>query len=196
MRIFIDFKSPASYLAMQPTLALLSKHQLHVKWLPLQAVMEKPVGLTEQATKGKMHRHVRALARQQTHLFYAELQGTPMLFPAEPRPTDAALAALHYVTDGADPVRFIQAAFAAYWCQQLDLNDGPVVVNLLQQQGYDTAKFDVAMHLEAAFAEQQEAQAAGVIDAPAYVLGQQVFIGREHLPWIEAIVSGAEPSEG
>lgn len=196
MRIFIDFKSAASYLAMQPTLALLHKYQLDAKWLPLQAVMHKSGQLSKQATQGEIHRYVRARARQQTHLLYAELQGTSMLFPAEPKPTDVALAALHYVAASADPVRFIQAAFAAYWQQQLDLNDAQVVTNLLQQQGYDTVNLDSAMHLKATLAEQEVARAAGVVDVPAYVLNQQVFIGREHLPWIEAIISGAETNEG
>jgi hypothetical protein len=31
---------------------------------------------------------------------------------------------------------------------------------------------------------------AGLVEAPAYVLGEEIFIGRAHLPMIEWLITG------
>jgi 2-hydroxychromene-2-carboxylate isomerase len=34
----------------------------------------------------------------------------------------------------------------------------------------------------------EQAQAQGVFEVPAFVIEEQVFIGREHMPWLKEIV--------
>ena len=189
LTIYIDFKSPAAYLAMKPTLALIEKHALDVDWRPFKTVQQSvpPEEPTDQ--KPEIHRRVRALARRNTHLTYADVQGVPMNFQDPPGVTDLALAALTDVAGS--PVDFIQAAFKAYWVDGADLNDPQVVAALLTDSGHDAHLLD-GIELETVLAEAQaRAHEDGVVDAPGYVIGDQVFIGREHLPWVISLIRGA-----
>lgn len=189
LNIYLDFKSPGAYLAMRPTLALLERlnQSANTKWLPYNTMQQRIPPKREDENKGERHRRVRALARQNTHLLYADIQGVPMSFSEIPGNTDLALAALLFVQE--DPLRFIHAAFAAYWAQQRDLNNAQVVAELLQAQGYEADKFDAERALQNLKEHQSQTEEQGVVDAPAYVLHEQMFIGREHLPWVEELLT-------
>lgn len=188
LRIYIDFKSPAAFLAMKPTLALQEKLGLTLEFLPFRTSQWAIPDEKNEETRGEAHRRVRALARRDTHLKYAALQDTPMTFRDEPGETDAALAALLLVQSA--PEKFISSAFAAYWTGQADLNDASVVRSLLDGRGYDASAFDVEKHLAELATVQQEAEEIGIIDTPAYVIDGQIFVGREHLPWLETLLIG------
>lgn len=181
MRIYIDFKSPAALLAMEPTLALSEKLGLRFEYLPFRTSQfpipeEKP-----EETRGETHRRVRAIARRNTYQKYAAIQGTDLKFPNEPGETDLALAALLYVQPSPD--KFIKAAFSAYWSEGQDLNDRDLVHRLLSAEGFGADKY--LGELEQIY---QEAEEIGIIDAPTYVVDGQIFLGREHLPWIETLL--------
>ncbi|MBT4637243.1 MAG: hypothetical protein HOC09_00335 [Deltaproteobacteria bacterium] len=186
MKIYIDFKSPLFYLAYKPTLALIEKHGIVPEWIPFRSIQEPmPPRLTEE-TKTETHFRIRAEARQNNHLMYAEYQKLPMTFPSEPGETDLALAALLHLQD--DPGDFIQAALEAYWVKNADLNSFEVVSGILSGIGIDPSQCDFSSYLTQLEAIQKDAWDGGVVEAPAYVIGGQVFIGREHLPWIESLI--------
>ncbi|MDP6377112.1 MAG: DsbA family protein [Pseudomonadales bacterium] len=186
MRFYLDFKSPAAYLAMRPTLALVHKHGLDVRWLPYLSSQQRVLEPMAQETRGETHRRVRALARRDVHLMYADIQGLEMIFPEHLAQTDLALCALLALKES--PVDFILAAFRSYWVDHADLNDADVVRELLATSGQDPPTLDVRNYAESLARNQLDAQERGVVDVPAYVIGEQVFIGREHLPWIEQMV--------
>jgi 2-hydroxychromene-2-carboxylate isomerase len=187
---FIDFKSPAAYLSWQPTLALTKAHNVNLTILPYDT-RQKDVPLQQtNESKGETHIRIREIARRDTHLMYAHLQNIPMTFPPFMGATKVALAALLYVKD--NPQAFINAAFSAYWCDHQDLNQIETVVTLLAEQGYDAERFAPGIWLAKLDEHQMDAETKGVIDTPCYIAGEQLFIGREHLPWIEKILSAAE----
>lgn len=183
--VYIDFKSPAAYLAIRPTLALAEKHNLAIHWHPFRAEVKPVPEKTADENKGTVHRRVRALARQKTHQLYANLLGLPMHFPSVPGCTDLALAVLARLPPPATD--YILAGFRAYWTQQADLNSTDVVSGLCQASGLCAPDFNAAL---ASFPEiQAQAESAGIIDTPAYLVADQLFVGREHLPWIEKLIS-------
>jgi 2-hydroxychromene-2-carboxylate isomerase len=188
--LYIDFGSPGAYLAFKPTLALITDFKLDVRWLPY-ATKQTPIpAVTADENRGETHRRVRATARQQTHLKYAHLQNTPMHFADEPGNTRLAMAALLYVQERSTQARvedFVTGAYHAYWADQLDLDDTTVITNLLEQSGYDATEFN-GSYLEKLDEHQLTSEDRGVIDTPAYVIEEQVFIGREHLPWLREIL--------
>lgn len=188
LRIYIDFKSPAACLAMAPTFVLAQKLGLTFEYLPFRTRQSAIPAPKSEETKGETHRRVRALAQREMHLKYAVLQGTEMKFRDEPGETDMALAALLYAQSL--PEKFMQAAFAAYWAGPQNLNDTAVVKALLDGAGHDASSFDARKYLAELDAVGQEAEALGVIDTPAYVIDGQIFIGREHLPWLETLLTG------
>ncbi|NOX52089.1 MAG: hypothetical protein GXP16_16370 [Gammaproteobacteria bacterium] len=181
LEVYIDFKSPGAYLAMQPTLDLATNLNVSLHWLPFQtkqrALVEK--GATE--SKGKTHARIRETARRNTHLHYAQVQGLEMDFSNHPRETTAALAAL--ATPLAQPLKFIRAAFQGYWREQLDLNCSATVDQLLQATGNPANTSNARMQKIPSTPPQHK-----VIDTPAYIVAGQLFIGREHLPWITQLL--------
>jgi 2-hydroxychromene-2-carboxylate isomerase len=185
--IYIDFKSPAAYLALAPTRALLKRTGVQATWHPFNTRLSTIPEQKADENKGEKHRRVRALARREVHLLYAEVQNLPMVFQDEPFQAELALAVLQSLDKGVDT--FIDAAFKAYWQDLKDLNDPKVVAALLQDLELNVPLPDtqsVSQILdEAALAAQDQS----VIEVPGYVVAGQVFIGREHLPWIEELLS-------
>jgi 2-hydroxychromene-2-carboxylate isomerase len=90
-----------------------------------------------------------------------------------------------------NPVDYIQAAFLAYWKDGLDLNDAEVVKSILNSCGINATDFHFDDDTKQALAEQQtQAEDLGVFDTPMYILGEDRFLGREQLPWMQALLTG------
>ena len=189
LTVFIDFNSPASYLAIQPTLRFVQRIGVNVKWKPYRTELQKVPVKLDVETQGQSHRRVRAIARQRIHQHYANLQGIELKFPSSQGKTDIALGVLAQWKD--DPQFFIRAAFEAYWQDHADLNDKDTVEKIISRCG-NVNGIDVSEALSSLEASQIEAEQIGVIDAPAYCIQDQLFIGREHLPWINEIVKGTQ----
>jgi 2-hydroxychromene-2-carboxylate isomerase len=187
LRIYIDFKSGPAYLAMKPTLALLERHGVRAEWLPFDTRQAPIPPARAGESRGETHIRVRQEQRRRTCLKYAAIQGIPMVYPAEPGHTRCALAALLHVSG--DPLPFIAAAYAAYWRDGLDLDNAGVVSRLLSEWGCDTASFDPADYNGLLECKQIEAEELGVFDTPMYVLGGELFLGREQLPLIETLLA-------
>ncbi len=188
MRIYIDFKSPTAYLAMQPTLKLLDAlPECNARWLPYDTRQRPVPAAKPNEDRSESHFRVRAEARQATHLYYADVQGVPMSFAADPGETKLALAALLHCQPL--PLPFIAAAFQAYWQDHANLNDPATVGALLEKSQSDPGAFNADAMLEELEVVRTEAEELGVIDTPAYIVDGQLFIGREHLPWIKELLT-------
>lgn len=187
LTVYIDFKSPASCLAFEPTLALAQEAGVSIEWLPFSG---RPFAVPEEQpeeTVGERHRRVRAVAQRETFLHYAAVQGREMRFAQSPAGSQAALTAMAGLDD--DPVPFIRAAFAAYWTEQADLDDAAVVAALLssvQQAVPDPNSARAELLSIRAAAEEY-----GIFESPSYVIADQLFVGREHLPWIRSLIKAA-----
>ncbi|GAA0484703.1 hypothetical protein GCM10009096_29170 [Parasphingorhabdus litoris] len=186
--LYIDFKSAASYLALEPTLELAQESEITIDWRPFSVrPFSVPVEQDEE-TVGERHRRVRAAAQRDVHLHYAAVQGRNMHFADTPAGSDAALAALA-VIEG-DPVPFIRAAFAAYWSKQADLADEAVVEILLRSVGIDRPDWQKAKAEMASI--RSKAEESGIFEAPSYLIADQLFLGREHLPWIRSLIAAEQ----
>ena len=185
MHLYIDFKCPAAYLALKPTLALCEELGVPISWHGIRSYQRPLMQEKPNEEVGERHRRVRALARQKTHLLYAQVQDLPMQFRNPPTNSDMALAALSLLNDsGSDPLPFITAAFNAYWTGDADLNDAGVVASLPGAPTLETDD-DARTHFEAGL---EQAEANGIFTSPTYVVNEQIFVGREHLPWIRKLL--------
>ncbi|VWX61321.1 DsbA family protein [Sphingorhabdus sp. 109] len=187
LTVFIDFKSPASYLAFEPTLGLARETGVPVDWRPFAA---RPFLIPDKKadeTVGERHRRVRAIARRDTHLHYAAVQGRNMHFATDPAGSDTALAALAGLEG--DPVPFIRAAYDAYWTDQANLDDEAEVAGLLSD--VNLALPDMQSARETLDSIRAAAEESGIFESPSYVIADQLFVGREHLPWIGSLIKAA-----
>lgn len=184
LSVYLDFKSPGAYLAMKPTLALAQRRSLEVNWKPFRVVERDVPKLGKEETVGESHRRVRAESQRHLAIKYAAHQGIELKFPETPGVSDLALGVLSAIKG--DRLAYIQAAFEAYWQSHSDLDDPAVVQSILDKSGASLASNleDARGLLETA---QEQAEEAGIVGAPAYVIAEQIFVGREHLPWIEEL---------
>lgn len=188
LEVYLDFKCAGSLLALNPTLAMAGRTGAEVAWRPFSTAERDVPGEGADAATVESHRAVREASRRAIHRKYAELLGVDLAFPESEGRTDLALGALTEIRGDALP--FIRAAFAAYWQDQRDLDDPMVVAKILALSGVDHSG-DLG-ETRARFATAQaDAEAQGIVDAPAYVIGGQIFIGRQHLPWIDELASQA-----
>ena len=186
LTVYLDFKSPAAYLAMTPTLALADRLGLATTWKPFRTVERDVPKLGKEETVGESHRRVRAASQRALAIKYAKQQGIDLTFPEKLGASDLALGVL--TTIEGDPLPFIQGAFDAYWRDHADLDDLQIVQDLVHKTGTQmSAKLSRSRDL--LDAAQDQAEEAGIVGAPAYVIAEQIFVGREHLPWIEEIAS-------
>ena len=81
--LYIDFKSAASYLAMDATLKLINTHDIEVIWKPYQIRVQAIADEKDNETTTESHLRVRETQRQKTHLKYAGIQDKPMVFQKE-----------------------------------------------------------------------------------------------------------------
>jgi len=108
-----------------------------------------------------------------------------MHFRSKPGNSDLALNVLANLS--VDPTSFISRAYDAYWIEGKDLNDAAVVEQLVTDAGL---RFSIdLLHSKAIDNCIEQAQAQGVFEVPTFVIQQQLFIGREHMPWLKEIVS-------
>jgi 2-hydroxychromene-2-carboxylate isomerase len=188
LTVTVDFKSPASCLALEPTLELARETGVQIEWLPFSV---RPFSIAEEQpneTVGERHRRVRALSQRDTWLHYAAVQGREMHFSKTPASSEAALAALATI-DG-DPVPFIRAAFAAYWTEQANLDDETVVEALLSS--VQTEVPDPQSARAKLLSLRVQAEERGIFESPSYLIADQLFVGREHLPWIRSLIEAAK----
>lgn len=189
LTVYIDFKSPEAYLALAPTLALANRLSLNIDWKPFRTIERDVPKLGKEETVGESHRRVRAESQRRLAIKYAAHQGIELIYPPTPGSTDLALGVLARL-DG-DRLPFIRAAYEAYWQDHADLNDDATVQALIEQSGVDHrgALSEARQLFES---EQEQAEEIGIVGAPAYVIADQIFVGREHLPWIEELAQTLE----
>jgi 2-hydroxychromene-2-carboxylate isomerase len=206
LTVCIDFKSPFAYLAMQPTYALedeLREEQkdelkdqqkdepgISIDWQPLiVAPMTEPTGVPEGADRGARHRHLRRQYVARDVLRYAEVRGLRLgnIF----RAPDSSIAAMGLLFCKKQPRdvqrRYMDLVFEGYGSETLDIEDPLAIATALSEAGMDADGFE-AFSTDVgpgALADaQQDLLESGIGNAPAYLLGDEVFIGRQHLPMI------------
>ena len=183
--VYIDFKSAAAYLCLGPTMALAREYPVAIHWRPFITRQRTLPAAAPDETRGESHVRVREQARRATHQRYAEIQGLTLIFRDPPAPTDAALAAL--LAPLGNPAAYLQQAFDAYWSRGANLDDPEVVTSLLSASG--NLSVDSRDYTDALADAQQQAVDSGIIDTPTYALDGELFIGREHLPWIRSALA-------
>ncbi|MEZ5997144.1 MAG: DsbA family protein [Hyphomonas sp.] len=186
LSLFIDFKCPASYLALDPTVDLASRLGVRIDWHAFRRRQERLPAARADETRGETHRRVRAGQRRATHLKYAGLRGLEMAFRDDPGDSDAALSALNCQL--ADPLAYVRRAFRAYWVDGADLNDGQTVLSLLAESGNSVAPSELETALAAFDAHQTQMEEDGIFITPTYRIADQMFVGREHLPLITRLM--------
>jgi 2-hydroxychromene-2-carboxylate isomerase len=116
----------------------------------------------------------------------------PKFWPFDPTAGDEVVCAL--VLGGADPARFIAAAFAGIFEQQRNLADRAELAAILRESGYEAQGTERGESGEAALAYRRNLALAletGAFGSPSYVLDGEIFWGQDRLELLDdALTSG------
>jgi len=90
---------------------------------------------------------------------------------------------------------YIDVVFERFWQRKLDIEDIDVIAGVLQEAGVDTAGFVKFALTEGRIihdALQDEILEKGYYGVPTYVIDNEVYFGREHLPRVRWHLQGRE----
>jgi 2-hydroxychromene-2-carboxylate isomerase len=198
--VAIDFKQPQSYLAKGPTSKLAAAIGIEIDWQPIAArPLREPPCETAGDDRGARHRRFRARYCARDLRRYAESQG--LALGDLHRSTDSSIAGMGLLWakkhtartgDSSVVVAYVDRVFDGYWGGALALEQPDAIRGVLERVGVATAGFDLETLRAEYDATLERWRAAGMVEAPAYLIGDEVFIGRAHLPMIEWIVTGRD----
>ncbi len=194
--ICVDFKNPKAYLALQPTYALEAELGIVFEWLPLiVSALGRPQAARAEEDRGSRHRRMRARYYEDDLRRYARISGLELGDLYRNPDTTIASIGLLWVNERSPSSRraYVDTVFARYWGGQLNIEDHAAIGALLGDVGADVVGWNAYVNgrgrqtLELTSARLRE---AGLFDVPGYIVDNEIFFGRQHLPMIGWILSG------
>lgn len=185
--VFIDLRSPYSYLAIAPAHALAERSGIQLDWWPFITDFQSAYGgeVAQRAPRDVaklkyLYMDCRRLARQQG----LTIRATTKLW-------DAGLAsqAFLFAKNKGKLWAFCDPLLAAFWRREFDLESAAALeaavaaagLNVQEWQAYAAAQGADDLAVATAHAEQM-----GVFGAPTFVWKNELFWGGDRLPLLEA----------
>ena len=193
--VVIDFKSPQAYLAIGPTCALADEFGITIEWQPLIVTPSKTAAASPPGDdRGARHRRFRADYLDRDIARYAADRG--LSISGLQRRTDSTLAAIGLLwaqRQGPSLARaYVERVFERYWQEALDIEDERSIRALLTEIGAPVSGFEAFVKGDARtrLAQiQTELRDKRVFEVPTYLLNDDTFLGRQHLPLIRSRLS-------
>ena len=206
--VYIDYKSPYAYLAIEPTQALEDELGIEADWRPFTLDIPSYLGSARLNQEGKVVEAERTPG-QWTRVKYAyhdvrrygSLRG--IIVRGTVKIWDSSLAGIGMLSTRSRiercsaPTRAL--CTSVFGSASLNLEDAGTIERVLHEAGARTAGFQDYASGEGRLLHdsiQRKAFDAGIFGVPTYVIDGEVFFGREHLPrirWMLTGRSGAPP---
>lgn len=194
--VYSDYKSPYAYLAKDPAYALADEVGARLDWYPYTLDIPSYLGSAVLGEDGRVL-HAERNAHQWRRVRYSymdcrrEARRRGLTILGTRKIWDSSLAAIGMLfakRQGEAVFRgYHDRVFERFWRRELDIEDPSVVASVLAEAGAHTAGFSSYLAGEGRAehdAVQEQAHAQGVFGVPTYVIGDEIFWGREHLPHI------------
>jgi 2-hydroxychromene-2-carboxylate isomerase len=201
LAVYIDLKSPYAFIAIRPTRDMAQALGVDVDWRPFTLDIPSYLGSAKLVRNSKQIESASRTPQQWTGVRYAyrdarryanltgmTLRGTEKIWDS----SGAGIAMLWAKARGGLD-RFVDLAYEAFWKRELDIEDWSVLERALAESGVEVAGFREwagGPGREAHDAINREAFDAGVYGVPTYLVEDEMWFGREHLPRIAWILGG------
>lgn len=202
---YIDLKSPYAYIAIDPTRDLAAGLGIEIDWRPFTLDIPSYLGRAKLAKDGKTVASAERTPQQWSGVRYAyrdarrygnltgkTIRGTEKIW-------DSSLAgtAMLWAREKGGFDRFVDEAYPRFWRRELDIDDVAVLESTLALadlpiEGFRDWAAGEGRHLHDRINE--EAFDAGVYGVPTYLVEDEMWFGREHLPRIQWILEGRRGS--
>ena len=202
--VYLDIKSPYAYLARAPIQAMAGRLGIQVDWRPLVLDIPSFLGSARLGKSGRVKEESRSAEQWSGVKYayfdcrrYANLRGLTLRGTVKIWDTGPVSVAWLWARLAGDEVlaKFIDGVYEPFWKRQLDIEDPAAIRGKLQAAGADLAGFDAWSRGEGKELNadlQAGAFEAGIFGVPTCVFAGQTWFGREHLPCVEWLISGAK----
>ena len=196
--VYVDYKSPYAYLAVEPAWELERAYDVRLAWRPYVLDIPKYLGEAKVDEQGNVlseqrndHQWRRVRYSYMDCRRYAALQG--LTIRGTRKIFDSSLAAIGmlYALEQDREVfrRYNGIVFERFWKRELDIEQAAAVEGVLAEAGAAAAGF--AAYLAGAGRDRladamAEAHDLGVFGVPTFVLNGEIYWGREHLDLIKS----------
>jgi len=198
---YIDYKSPYAYLAKDLAYELERDFPVRIDWLPYVLDIPSFLGSARVDENGRVIEEERN-AHQWRRVRYsymdcrrqARKRGLVIRGPQKIWDSTLASIGMLYAKPKGDAVlrRYHDLTFERFWKRELDIEDPGVIVAVLAEAGAEPMGFSAYAAGEGTVELSRichAAEALGVFGVPSFVVGDELFWGREHLPDIRAILA-------
>lgn len=184
---FIDLRSPYSYLAIRPALALAENSEVTFDWWPYITDFRSAYGGEVDQRSPRDVAKLKYLYMDCRRL--AKLQG--LTIHATTKLWDAELAskAMLFAKSKGRLWEFCQPLLAEFWCHEFDLESESQIEAALVRAGLDAADWKLYLNTNA----QQDLITAAVHAEQLGVFGAPSFVYREELFWEETELTCSPP---
>jgi 2-hydroxychromene-2-carboxylate isomerase/Arc/MetJ family transcription regulator len=203
LTVYIDYKSPYAYLAKDLVYDLQQEFGVSANWLPYEldiggflgtARVDAEGRVLEESRNAHQWRRVRYSymdCRRQARKRGLVIRGTQKIWDSR-----LALAGMLWAKRRGEHAlrRYHDIVFDRFWKRELDIEDPAVVGAVLAEAGADANGFADWAEAEGRGEVERIGRAAeqqGVFGVPSFVLGGELFWGREHLPDIREALGKA-----
>jgi 2-hydroxychromene-2-carboxylate isomerase len=199
---YIDLKSPYAFIAIEPTRAMAASVGVAIDWRPFTLDIPSYLGSARLDRKGRVAssdrtpqqwtgvRYAYRDARRYASLTGRTLRGTVKIWDS----SLAGIAMLWAKRQGRDVFdRFLDDAYDRFWRRELDIEDREVLESTLERAGAEVDGFPEFAEGEGRAehdAINEEAFDAGVFGVPTYLVRDECWFGREHLPRVAWLLGG------
>jgi 2-hydroxychromene-2-carboxylate isomerase len=198
--VYSDYKSPYAYLAKDLAYDLERETDATLEWRPYTLDIPAYLGSARVEAGGKVVEDSRN-AHQWRRVKYSymdcrreanrrglTIRGPRKIFDSSLANTGMLYAQRHGVFRA-----YHDRVFERFWKRELDIESADALAAVLEECGAPTKDFAAFLAGEGRRELErihQEAEAAGVFGVPSYLLGGDLYWGREHLPRIRELVMG------
>lgn len=203
LAVYIDLKSPYAYIAIDPTRDMARSLGVEIDWRPFTLDIPSYLGSAKLAKDGKTVASAKRTNQQWTGVRYAykdarryaaltgkTVRGTEKIWDSSHAGIAMLWAKRQHAFD-----RFADAAYPPFWRRELDIEDLAVLKRTLAEADIETDGFEEWARGEGRALHDRsndEAFDAGIYGVPTYLVEDEMWFGREHLPRIAWILGGRQ----
>jgi len=202
LAVYIDLKSPYAYLAIDPTRAMTRALGIEVDWRPFTLDIPSYLGSAKLDAKGKVEKAQRTSqqwsgvkyayydCRRYANLTGKTVRGTVKIW-------DSSLAGISMLwarRQGPGVFdRYLDHVYPKFWRRELDIEDAHALESALRDGGADPGGF---LEFAAGPGRREHDEInraafdAGVFGVPTYLVADEAWFGREHLPRVQWLLKG------
>jgi 2-hydroxychromene-2-carboxylate isomerase len=197
--VYTDYKSPYAYLSKDLEYALERDLGVRLEWLPYVLDIPSFLGSARLDADGTVleedrnaHQWRRVRYSYMDRRRQARKRGLVIRGPQKIWDSTLAAAGMLFAQRADDDVfrRYHDAVFERFWKRELHIEDAAVIGAVLTEAGADGTAFAAQAQAgrDEVAAISRAAEAKGVFGVPSYVVDDELFWGREHLPDIRAML--------